>query len=217
MHYRKISDLTPEKLVQNYLWNYCKKEWLKLVVKGLVPRFRVCVFAVALLSPLMTAGILADGTNSRAFIAQNVRMLATTLPDMEKAFDEIDSLRKSISKVAYQGPEKAFIYAFLITKWSLAHRLDPNEVAGIILTESEFNHQAVSRRDARGLMQIHKPTWKMKDYFDSEENIKKGAEILAMYRWQFPERYLDRYSGGEPGYATTVTRNKKKIIANKMS
>jgi soluble lytic murein transglycosylase-like protein len=184
---------------------------------GFVPRFRICVFLIALLSPLTTASIVSDGTNSRAFIAQNVRLLATSLPAMEKAFEEIDSLRKSISKVAYQNPERAFIYAFLITKWALTHKLDPNEVAGVIMTESEFNPRAVSRKNACGLMQIHKPTWKMEDYFDGEENIKKGAEILAMYRWQFPGQYLVRYSGGEPGYTQAVTKNKHKILANKKS
>ena len=173
------------------------------------------VFLFALLSPFSTASILADGTNSRAFIAQNVSHLALSLPAIEKAFEEVDSLRQSISKVAYKDPEKAFIYAFLITKWSFAHKLDPTEVAGIIMTESEFNPQAISHKDARGLMQIHKPTWKMEDYFDSEENIKKGAEILAMYRWQFPGQYLDRYSGGEPGYTQSVTKNKRKILENK--
>ncbi len=215
MNYGKLSNLSPEKAVQHYLWNHRKSEWLQFVIHSFVPRFRICAFLLALLSPFISANILGDGTNSRALIAQNVNLLGTSLPAMEKAFEEIDSLRKSISKVAYQNPEKAFIYAFLITKWALTHKLDPNEVAGVILTESEFNPKAVSRRDARGLMQIHKPTWKMNDYFDSEENIKKGAEILAMYRWQFPGQYLDRYSGGEPGYTQTVTKNKKKILANK--
>ncbi len=217
MNYRKLSGLSPEKVLQNYLWGHSKKEWLQVVLLNFVPRFRICVVLFALLSPFTTATFLADGTNSRAFIAHNVRLLAMSLPAMEKSFEEVDSLRKSISKVAYQNPEKAFIYAFLITKWALTHKLDPNEVAGVIMTESEFNPQAVSRKDACGLMQIHKPTWKMEDYFDGEENIKKGAEILAMYRWQFPAQYLQRYSGGEPGYTQAVTKNKKKILANKES
>ncbi len=215
MDFRKLSDLTPEKLAQHYLWNHSKKEWLQVALHNSVPRFRIFVFLFAVLTPFTTPSLLADGMNSRAFIAENIRILSTSLPAMEKAFEDVDSLRKSISKVAYVEPDRAFIYAFLITKWALTHKLDPNEIAGIILTESEFNPRAVSHKDARGLMQIHQPTWKMKDYFDSEENIKKGAEILAMYRWEFPGQYLSRYSGGEPGYAKAVTKNKRKIVANK--
>ena len=88
MDYRKISDLSTEKVFRDYLWDHRKKEWLQLVLHTLVSRFRIFVFLFALLSPFSTASILADGTNSRAFIAQNVRHLALSLPAMEKAFEE---------------------------------------------------------------------------------------------------------------------------------
>ena len=104
MDYRKISRLSPDKLLQSYFWDHSKKEWLQLMILNFVPRFKVCVYLLALLSPFVTSSILADGTNSRAFIAHNVRMLATSMPAMEKSFEDIDSLRKSISKVAYQDP-----------------------------------------------------------------------------------------------------------------
>ncbi|HSR12475.1 MAG TPA: lytic transglycosylase domain-containing protein [Thermodesulfobacteriota bacterium] len=211
MDYHRFDEMSRERILRHYLWNHDRKEWLRDTLRRFIPFFRVLVLLFALLSPFTTTGILADGANSRALIAQNIKFLGLTLPAMEKAFEEIDSLRKSISGVAYQDSDRAFIYAFLITKWCLLHKLDPDEVAGIIMTESEFNPHAVSAKDARGLMQIHKPTWKMNDYFDIEENIRKGAEILAMYRWQFPGQYLARYSGGTPGYASEVKKNAGKI------
>jgi len=50
-------------------------------------------------------------------------------------------------------------------------------------------------------MQIHRPTWKMENYFNAEENIKKAMQILYMYRKSSPNSYLKLYYGdtGEEG------------------
>jgi hypothetical protein len=54
----------------------------------------------------------------------------------------------------------------------------------------------------------------MANYFDAEENVKKGAEILFMYKRDFPKSYLSKYSGGAIGYATKIKKNEKKIKNN---
>jgi len=64
-------------------------------------------------------------------------------------------------------------------------------------------------------MQIHAPTWPMDDYFNTEENIKKGMQILFMYRNSHPQSYLKRYYGdsGKEGkrYVQKVKGNYERL------
>jgi len=70
------------------------------------------------------------------------------------------------------------------------HRLNFLSVLmGIIRVESGFNPAAVSSKNARGLMQVHWPTWKR--YFSSPEqahdlnkNLSVGTGILRLYMHQ---------------------------------
>jgi len=70
------------------------------------------------------------------------------------------------------------------------HRLNFLSVLmGIIRVESGFNPAAVSNKNARGLMQVHWPTWKR--YFSSPEeahdpdrNLSVGTGILRLYMHQ---------------------------------
>lgn len=211
----RLLRMSPNKIYIKYLWKYNKIEWLGLAAKTCIRQVKPLVFLLLLSYPLIfSINTLADGTMEKQWLIENIRNIQATLPLMEKAFNDIDSLRKSVSKVAYKDLDESFLYAFMITKWAHENHLDPIQVAAVALTESEFNPKAVSHKDARGLMQIHKPTWKMEDYFDAEENVKKGSEILFMYKRGFPNSYLTRYSGGEKGYATKVKKNEKKIKNN---
>lgn len=211
----KLLRMSTSTIYRKYLWKHDKMEWLGVVANTLIHQIKPLVFLFLLSYPLIfSINTLADGTMEKQWLIENIRNIQATLPLMEKAFNDIDSLRKSVSKVAYKDLDESFLYAFMITKWAHENQLDPIQVAAVALTESEFNPKAVSHKDARGLMQIHKPTWKMKDYFDAEENVKKGSEILFMYKRDFPNSYLTRYSGGERGYATKVKKNEKKIKIN---
>jgi hypothetical protein len=210
MNTKNMLKSKPETLFRKYIWHYDKKEWLRIILCGFLSKARTLVAISILIQPFVSARVLADGVNSNFYVAENIRLISKSLPAMEKAYQNIDKLRESISKVSHQDPDRAFIFALMITKWSIVNKLDPLEVAAIIQTESEFNPKAVSAKDARGLMQIHKPSWKMDNYFDAEENIKKGSEILLMYKRSGGD-YLAKYSGGEPGYTKKVENNKAKI------
>jgi hypothetical protein len=73
------------------------------------------------------------------------------------------------------------------------HGLSPRLVAAIIEAESEFNPRAVSRRGARGLMQLMPATAQsldVADSFDPLENIDGGVRHLR--------RLMDRFHGNLP-------------------
>jgi len=108
------------------------------------------------------------------------------------------------------------------------HRLNFLSVLmGIIRVESGFNPAAVSSKNARGLMQVHWPTWKR--YFDSPEqahdpdkNLFVGTGILRLYMHQSnndlrlalykylgtkDDRYADRVIEGAMTFKMSVLSN----------
>jgi len=171
---------------------------------------------LAILLNLVAYNVAADGTGREHFIANLVLFIDRDIAVYERAYKDIERLAASIGTVAgVRDADERFMFAFLITKWSREFGFDPLEVAAVAMTESEFNRKAVSPKDARGLMQIHAPTWQMKDYFNTEENIKKAMRILYMYRNSQPNSYLRLYYGdtGKNGiqYVKKVKGNYRKL------
>ena len=80
-----------------------------------------------------------------------------------------------------------------IREVAVRYDIPPILVAAIVEAESEFNPRAVSRRGARGLMQLMPGTassLKVSDTFDPYENIEGGVRHLR--------RLMDRYHGNLP-------------------
>ncbi|MCE5194274.1 MAG: lytic transglycosylase domain-containing protein [Nitrospiraceae bacterium] len=81
-------------------------------------------------------------------------------------------------------------YSQIAEEKAKENNLDPSLVHAVIKTESNWNHQAVSRKGAMGLMQLMPNTanaMKVKNPFDPEENIQGGTKYL---------RYLvERFNG----------------------
>jgi Transglycosylase SLT domain len=83
------------------------------------------------------------------------------------------------------------------------HGVSPRLVAAIIEAESEFNPRAVSRKGARGLMQLMPRTaasLRVGDLHDPFENVEGGVRHLRMlmdrYRGDLP-RVLAAYNAGD--------------------
>ncbi len=102
-------------------------------------------------------------------------------------------------------------YEEYISKYSQEYDLDPYLVAALIKTESKFNKDVKSKRDAYGLMQITSSTaqWaagEMKiDYskpellYDAEYNIRMGCWYLNDLKKEFNgnmDVVLAAYNGG---------------------
>ena len=81
-------------------------------------------------------------------------------------------------------------YHDLIQEAALRNGVDADLVASVIAVESRFDARAVSRRNARGLMQLLPETAQrlgVKDIFDPRENIEGGTRYLR----ELLERYHD--------------------------
>ncbi|HVN25383.1 MAG TPA: lytic transglycosylase domain-containing protein [Syntrophorhabdales bacterium] len=93
-------------------------------------------------------------------------------------------------------------YDGLINQHALANGLDPALVKAVMLTESNSNPAAVSRKGAQGLMQIMPDTAQiveLKNPFDPDENIRAGARYLKLLQEMFSgdlELVLAAYNAG---------------------
>lgn len=98
---------------------------------------------------------------------------------------------------------KSSRYDETIARAAAAHDLDPSLVKSVMLVESGFNPRAVSRKGARGLMQLMPATARMygvSDVFDAGQNIEGGARyltyLLNLYSGDL-EQTLAAYNAGE--------------------
>ncbi len=221
MNFDRMIRMDPKLLYRRYLFRTGNfREWMNVWICKL-NRFilcrmkRYCVILAVLLN-LFAYSQVADGTNYGLLVGRSVNLIKRNIGVYMKAYVDIEKLAESIGAAAgVTNADEGFVYAFLITKWSREFGFDPLEVAAVALTESQFDPKAVSPKDARGLMQIHRPSWEMDDYFNTEKNIRKAMKILYMYRNSQPDSYLKLYYGdkGEEGvsYVRKVRGNYEKL------
>jgi soluble lytic murein transglycosylase-like protein len=98
-------------------------------------------------------------------------------------------------------------YDPIIERYAEKFRVDPVLIRAVIQVESDFNPRCVSRKGARGLMQLIPATakrYRVKDVFDPEENIRGGVHYLRDLLEMFPNnlpRALAAYNAGENAVA----------------
>ena len=110
------------------------------------------------------------------------------------------SLEVLAQEVVAIEPEEVFVpvpptpvnkqpFGELIEAAAKRYNLDSDLIASVIATESNFNPKAISRKDARGLMQLLPLTaarFGVRDIFDPGENIEAGtrylSELLSLYK-----------------------------------
>ena len=94
------------------------------------------------------------------------------------------------------------MYADAIREAARQHRIDPNLIKAVIHVESNFNARAVSRKGAKGLMQLMPGTARMlgvRNAFVPEWNIRGGTQYLAtlIKRYGNEAHALAAYNAGD--------------------
>ena len=98
-------------------------------------------------------------------------------------------------------------YARMIAEASAQHAVPERLIWAVIRVESGFDHRAVSRKGARGLMQLMPETAAMlgvRDAFDPRENIQAGTRHLRAMIERFPRDVrlaVAAYNAGEKAVA----------------
>ena len=118
----------------------------------------------------------------------------------------------------YLVSKKHYLYQSIIHKAANRHKVDPALVKAIIMAESSYNPKAISKRGAKGLMQLMPETAKalgVMDIFDPEHNIDGGVRYfkrlvkkfngdvkLALAAYNAGSRIVKKYQGIPPFEAT---------------
>lgn len=111
-------------------------------------------------------------------------------------------------------------YSQIIHTAASRHQVDPALIKAVILAESKYNPEAVSKKGAKGLMQLMPATARslgVMDIFDPEDNINGGTRYLkklldrfdgniklALAAYNAGSRYVKKY-GGVPPFLQTRT------------
>ncbi len=89
-----------------------------------------------------------------------------------------------------QEEEPDYLFHTIIQEASHRYQVDPALIRAIIMAESSYNPRAVSKKGARGLMQLMPSTAKalgVEDSFNPEHNIHGGVKYF--------KQLLDRFDG----------------------
>ena len=84
--------------------------------------------------------------------------------------------------------EKSALFHPIIVKAATRHEVDPALIKAIIMVESRYNPNAVSRQGAKGLMQLMPKTARalgVEDVFDPEHNVNGGVKYLKQLLNEF--------------------------------
>jgi soluble lytic murein transglycosylase-like protein len=114
---------------------------------------------------------------------------------------EADSVIAAIRPGVIVTPPKEIVK--LVAQMAALNKVDPKLVLAVIATESAFRTDAVSPRNARGLMQLMPETaerFGVKNVFDPSENIRGGVKYLRWLLTYFEDDLslaLAAYNAGE--------------------
>jgi soluble lytic murein transglycosylase-like protein len=159
---------------------------------------------------------------AQAMLAYLRAALPTPLPACMLPGVSVASLPPDERPLFLQGAGKQV--AILVDQLAPEYSIDPRLAMAIIAVESGFNAKAVSPKNAQGLMQLIPETaqrFRVKDAFDSEQNIRGGLAylrwLLAYFRgsvalvaaaYNAGEQAVDRH-GQVPPYPETIAYVKK--------
>lgn len=122
-------------------------------------------------------------------------------------------------RILFQSAIDVKKFDYIISNAAKKFRIDPALIKAIIKAESNFNHQAVSRVGAQGLMQLMPATayaLQVEDSFHPEKNIEGGTRYLryllntysgnltlALAAYNAGERAVAKYNNNVPPYRET--------------
>jgi len=111
-----------------------------------------------------------------------------------------DKPDQTLPVISWNSAERLF--QPIVLKAANRHKVDPAMVMAIIMAESSYNPKAISKKGAKGLMQLMPTTAKslgVKDIFNPEHNINAGVRYFKKLLNQFNgdvELALAAYNAG---------------------
>ena len=158
-----------------------------------------CLVALAAVAVVGTAAP-ADAETSRPAVPDGIYIPATPTKPTYR--------RTAFTQAANRAPRKSWAgdseaFSRVIADAAAQHGVPERLIWAVIRVESGFDHRAVSRRGARGLMQLMPRTAAIlgvRDSFDPRQNIDAGTRHLRAMMERFPydlRLAIAAYNAGE--------------------
>lgn len=150
---------------------------------------------------LLGLGVLVV-TLTTGYMLTGLSGVRQTAPAPKAEAARVENTENDVAPAEEDIDTQAGMDAF-IKKVAAKYNMSSDLVAAVIEAESEFNPRAVSRRGARGLMQLMPKTAKtlgVDDPFDPRENIEAGVRHLRALMDRFGDNLplvLAAYNAGE--------------------
>jgi len=169
---------------------------------------------VGLVQAVFAAPLYPDQTHTLSTVQMPIVSMIRGLGFLQKPFD----IKTEKSTSSFRGVKKERLFRSIILQAANRHQVDPAIIQAIIMAESSYNPKAISRRGAKGLMQLMPRTARalgVKNSFNPEHNINGGVKYfkqllnqfdgdlkLALAAYNAGSRKVRRYKGVPPFKAT---------------
>jgi soluble lytic murein transglycosylase-like protein len=135
-----------------------------------------------------------------------------------KTVRKAKAVKKPVKRPVKKRAKVKSAFNSIIRDVASRHQVDPAIIKAIIMVESSYNPWAVSKRGAKGLMQLMPTTAKslgVQDSFNPEQNINAGVRYfkhllkrfnhdttLALAAYNAGSRHVRKYNGVPPFNST---------------
>jgi soluble lytic murein transglycosylase-like protein len=169
------------------------------------------ILSTGIIRPLFIVSIIWGVTVSSRH--NDPKVMTAKTSTTANLFAETDQTAPSVS-----GRKAEHLYHNFINQTASQYQIDPALIKAIIMAESGYNAKAVSKRGAKGLMQLMPETAEalgVEDIFNPRQNITGGIQYfkhlvnrykgdvkLALAAYNAGSRYVRNYNGVPPFKAT---------------
>ena len=124
----------------------------------------------------------------KAFMALAILFPAQTVQEPDMGPNSLATAPLNGSRFSQQPSRQKALFAPFILSAASRYRVDPALIKAVIMAESGYNPIAVSKKGARGLMQLMPRTAEalgVEEPFNPEQNINAGVRYLRQLMNQF--------------------------------
>ncbi len=145
-----------------------------------------CLFSIIFMIGLFLPSSIYQGSDNRSKVIQSV--LAYKIPPQTRLKKNVDTNNKENRYLHIRARKSDHLFHPIIVEAANRYQVESSLIKAIIMAESGYNPRAVSKRGAKGLMQLMPRTAEslgVEDSFNPKHNINGGVKYLSQLVLKF--------------------------------